>query len=85
MIGCDQRERERERERCMRCDLMRSDPSNPLGFTQMHSDAISSHQMQSDAIKCHQMPADHESTEEVEDAVVVGEQVIESTRRCHED
>ena len=83
----------------MRCDLIASDPSNPLGFTQMiasdpsnplgftqmHSDAISSHQMQSDAIRCHQMPADHQSTEEVEDAVVVGEQIIESTRRCHED
>ena len=77
--------RERERERSMRSDLMRSDPSNPLGFTQMHSDAISSHQQPSDALRSNQRPADHESTEEVEDAVVVGEQIIESTRRCHED
>ena len=81
VIGCDQREREREREMYE----MRSDAIRSVKSARIHSDALGCHQQPSDAVRCNQMPADHESTEEVEDAVVVGEQVIESTRRCHED
>jgi hypothetical protein len=83
VIVCDQREREREMYD------MRSDAIRSVKSARIHSDALGCHQQPSDAVRCNQMPSDairyHESTEEVEDAVVVGEQVIESTRRCHED
>ena len=81
VIGCDQRERERESEMYE----MRSDAIRSVKSARIHSDALGCHQQPSDAVRCNQKPADHESTEEVEDAVVVGEQIIESTRRCHED